>query len=165
MEERDINSFVQITTVRCVSAEIIADEYSAARFNLPADSRIKWKITYCCLRRGRCSARIVFHLRPTSAIPRGDLDTLPQARLFHSSDLFYHNDRVQLDRRSVGARLAVIQILGRIYLKRKSKKLLMRFESCGAHASVDPPSYLLPRTLRSVHNFQTNAGTSRGLVN
>lgn len=62
MEEPDINSFVQIT---CVGAEIIVDEYSAPRFDLPV-GRIKLRITYSCLCRDHRSDRIIF--RPSGSV-------------------------------------------------------------------------------------------------
>lgn len=67
MEEPDINSFVQIT---CVGAEIIVDEYSAPRFNLPVGGRIQLKITYSCLCRDHCSDRTIF--RPSGSASFGN---------------------------------------------------------------------------------------------
>lgn len=110
MEEPDINSFVQIT---CVGAEIIVDEYSAPRFDLPV-GRIKLRITYSCLCRDHRSDRIIF--RPSGSVWFGNTVVFIKKLYTRCFGFFYYNGRVQQRWRNVGTRRVAIAILDTIYL-------------------------------------------------
>ena len=136
----DINSFVQITTVcGVVSAEIIADEYSAPRSNLPAASRIESN------RKSRIALlldRTVFHFPSTreTILPLSwrkikiKITKKRKEKIYLSSAITIVFDNVLYE-----ARHDITMILDTIYLKRKSKKLVTRFRSYRMHAVADPP--------------------------
>lgn len=125
-----------------VSAEIIADEYSAPRSNLPAASRIESnrvesKITYCSP-----TDRTVFHFPSTreTILPLSwrkikiKITKKRKEKIYLSSAITIVFDNVLYE-----ARHDITMILDTIYLKRKSKKLVTRFRSYRMHAVADPP--------------------------